>query len=329
MKKRSIFIISMVIILIAIVPIFLTNEEVNHAPYKVGILISGTERLVKLEGMKKGLQDLGLVEGIHVEYIVKNSNHNMEQMRSYAIELDEGDYDVIIAGGAIEATYLKELRGSTPVVFIGVASVDELELVNNLQRPEGRMTGLDNGHTDLSGKRVQLLKMLLPETRRVIAIYDNNIEASKISLEKVKEVVKELQLKIAPISVSNESQFDALKQVSFSDNDAIVILPSYYLEKMSKEIGQLGIEKKVPIFGVNSNDVTNGILFSYGISYFDQGYQCASMISRILYGQTPTEIPVEKPDHIQLLVNGDTKEIIQVNISSIGQAYAEEIREKE
>ena len=328
MRKSWYFILGFIIIFFAFVPLFLSNDVTTNKPYQVGILISGSERLTKLEGVKKGLQDLGFIEGIHIEYFVKNSNHDLAQMKKYAEELAQDNYDVIIAGGAIEATYLKKTEGSTPVVFLGVAAVTELDLVKNLQQPEGKMTGLDNGHIDLSAKRLQLLHLLLPDTKRVVVIYDENIDASLISLEKVEKTARDLQSVVISFSVSNEQQFEELKQFSFQKKDAVLVLPSYYLEKISKEMGQMGIEKNLPIFGVNSSDVDNGILLSYGVSYFDQGYQCANIISRVLNGQAPSEIPVETPDSIQLLVNGDTQEKIGVILSSIGQAYAEEVRNK-
>jgi len=156
---------------------------------------------------------------------------------------------------------------------------------------------------------------------RIIVIYDENIEASLLSLDKVKEYALADNIDIYPVSVKDIRQFMSFRTMSFKENDGILVLPSYYLEKISNELAKFALNKKIPIFGVNITDVQNGFLLSYGVSYYDQGYQGAPMVSQILSGINPEGIPVEKPNSIKLLVNSKTKESLNIQFSKVGNAF--------
>ncbi|KXG44301.1 ABC transporter substrate-binding protein [Tepidibacillus infernus] len=328
MKKMiRIILIVIGIILFSFWYIQSSNELVNtKEKYKIGVLISGTERIEKIKGLKEGLQNLGYVEGMNTSFVIKNADNQIDLIKKYANELDAMDLDVIIAGGAIETKFFKEnSRGKTPIIFLGVADAIQLNLVESYQKPNGRLTGVENGHVELSGKRLQLFKLLLPSLNRIIVIYDEKIDASLLSLEKVKQVSEKLQIGISPIPISNLEQLKELKSFSFQENDGILVLPSYFLEKASLTIGQLALERNIPTFGVQSSDIKNGFLLSYGVSYYDQGFQCASTVSQILHGQSAGSIPVEKPDTVRLLVNAKTERALNIEFSKIGNAFIQRI----
>lgn len=318
-----------IIVIIAIIGVYLYQSSINidtNEKYKIGILISGSERMEKVKGLKEGLQNLGYIDGMNISYVIKNANNKLDLMKKYAAELDNMNLDVIVAGGAIETKYLKNNNGKTPVIFLGVADAIHLHLVDSYQRPNGRITGVENGHVELSAKRFQLFKLLIPDLKRVIIVYDKKIEASTLSLSRVKEIAKDTGLEIYPISVSNKEQYEHLESLSFQKDDGILVLPSYYLENVSHHLGALALKNNVPIFGVNSNDVKHGFLLSYGVSYYDQGAQCSSMVSQIFNGVAPKQIPVEKPDTVQLLVNEDTAEKLNIQFSPAGNAFIHRVK---
>ena len=296
------------------------NEVKEH--YQIGILISGPERMEKVKGLKEGLQNLGYIEGMNVSYIVKEAKNDMNLMKRYANELDQLNLDVIVAGGAIEAKFFKENKqGKTPVIFLGVANAGQLDLVDDYKKPNGRMTGVENGHIELSAKRLELFPMLVPSVQKVHVIYDGQVDASLLSLEQVKKSAKDQGIEIHPISISNPKQLEQFKQVQFDKNDGILVLPSFYLEEISPQLSNIAFQKKTPIFGVNINDVKNGFLLSYGVPYYDQGFQCSSMVSRILQGQEPKDIPVEKPNTVRLMANPKTEKELNIHFSKNGSAF--------
>ncbi|MFV9511306.1 ABC transporter substrate-binding protein [Tepidibacillus sp. LV47] len=302
------------------------NQSEAKEQFRIGILISGPERLEKVKGLKDGLQNLGYIEEMNVSYIVRNAKNDRNLMKKYASELDAMNLDVIVAGGAIEAKFFKENKqGKTPVIFLGVASAGQLHLVENYKKPDGRMTGVENGHIELSAKRLELFQMLIPSIKKIIVIYDGQIDASLLSLEQVKKVAKEQGIQITPVSVSDTQHLETLKKMNFKNNEGILVLPSFYLEEISSQLSQIALQKKVPIFGVNINDVKNGFLLSYGVSYYDQGFQGASMVSRILQGQSSRDIPVEKPNTVRLLANSLTEKKLNIHFSKSGSAFIQRI----
>lgn len=307
-----------------------TEKPISSEKYRIGVLISGTERLGKVKGLKEGLQELGFIEEMNVTYIIRNADNQLELMEQYAKELDDMDLDVIIAGGAIETKYFKEnIDGKTPIVFLGAADAIHLNLVESYQKPNGRITGIENSHVELSEKRLQLFHLLLPEMKRIIVIYDENIEASLLSLQLVKEVAEDLNLPISPVSIKDKNQWEQFTSTPLEKGDGLLLLPSYYLEGISVQLGQFALENQVPIFGVNSNDVEKGFLLSYGVSYYDQGYQGAKITSQILNGTRPEDIPVEKPDTVRLLVNPETEKSLSITFSQVGNAFIHRIQTEE
>ncbi|WP_339061101.1 ABC transporter substrate-binding protein [Tepidibacillus marianensis] len=302
------------------------NQNEVKENFRIGVLLSGPERMDKIKGLKEGLQNLGYIEGMNVTYTVKDAKNNLKLMERYAHELDQMNLDVIVAGGAIEAKFFKENKqGKTPVFFLGVASARQLHLVENYKKPEGRMTGVENGYIDLSAKRLELFQMLMPTIQKFTIIYDKRIDVSLLSLKQVEKAAKEQNLQVNPISVSDSNNLEALKKMNFKKNEGLLVLPSFYLEEISPQLSQIALQKKVPIFGVNINDVNNGFLLSYGVPFYDQGYQCASMISRILQGQAPKDIPVENPNTVRLLVNPKTERTLDIQFSKNGSAFIERI----
>jgi len=328
---RKLWLGLLVLVLMAMLSYFLFptiagNREVEDKTYRIGVLISGSERMQKINGLKAGLQNLGYFEGMNVTFVIKDAKNQVSLMKKYAIELDDMDLDAIVAGGAIETRILKDDQtGQTPIAFLGVADAVQLNLVDSYREPNGRITGVENAHVELSGKRLQLFKQLLPELKRIIVVYDEKVEASLLSLENTKKVANDLSINLLPVSVSNKNQLRTLQSMNFKNDDGVIVLPSYYLENISEELGELALKQHVPIFGVNEYDLANGFLLSYGVSYYDQGYQCASMISQIINGVSPSNIPVEKPDTVKLLVNSNTEKQLDISFSQSINAFAERI----
>lgn len=301
-------------------------EQEEKKIYQVGALLSGPERLEKIKGLIDGLKDLGMVEGSEYRLYLWDAGNDPEKMKAYAGELDKRGLDLIVTGGAIEAqAFAGQKGGKTPILFMGVADAARLQLIDRYERPGGRFTGLENGHIDLSVKRLQLLKLLLPSTSRVIILYDQRIDASRLSLTQVTQYAKESEIPILPFTLSGEDEVAQLKAFSPKKGDAFLLLPSYYLEEISGRLAQIALDKKVPLFGLYENDVTSGFLLSYGIPYYDQGYQSAHMASALLHGQDPATLPVETPDTVRLLVNPDTEKRLGITFSPAGEAYAERI----
>ncbi|UAC48767.1 hypothetical protein K6959_01990 [Bacillus aquiflavi] len=157
-------------------------EKKADPPIKIGVLLIGENRYEKLAGLKKGLADIGYKDK-ELTYIVKNANEQQDKLEVMITSLLNKQPHVIVTLGGIETVQLKEKLEKEnlyiPVVFAGVAAPKELGLINDYRSPGGQYTGINNYHTSISGKRLELFKELIPSLKRVHLLYDEEIEVSR------------------------------------------------------------------------------------------------------------------------------------------------------
>ncbi|GAW92011.1 ABC transporter substrate-binding protein [Calderihabitans maritimus] len=330
-KKRLIFLTMIALLVILVVSMALTDNEEKKPVFRVGVLVSGDARLAKLSGLKEGLKTYGYYEGENVHFIVKNARYSRERVFPMARELVALHPDVIVAAGGIEAEAAKLATEKTeiPVVFMGVASSVETGLVKSLRNPGANITGVDNFHVELTGKRLEFLQKLLPEVRKVIILYDPIVRPTPFSLQKAQEVAEKLGILPHLVAVNSRQELGKiLSPVNNHEVDAILILPSFNLESATHQLVEFSFQKKIPVIGVYAEEVEQGYLASYGVSFHSQGFQAARLVAKVLRGQDPAGIPVELPEDLRLVVNLSTARVLGLNISPFGLSYADVILDR-
>lgn len=289
----------------------------KEVPVRIGILMMGEERHEKYIGLTKGLEDLGY-DLNNLDFIVKAAN-NTTSLEKQIKELLKEDLNLIVTLGGIETTELKrEMEKedkNIPVVFAGVAAPMEIGLIDDYRTPGGNFTGINNYHTSLSGKRLELLCELIPSIKRVLVLYDQDVSVSRLSLEKTKEAADILSITTLPFDVTNPDYKKDIEK-AVQKNDAILILPSFRTESLTEEIVALSKNYRIPVMGIYENEVKAGYVASYGTSFFDQGYQSARFVSSILQGNSPSQIPTELPDSVRFLINREVVDELDITIDS-------------
>lgn len=324
MKRKWIIVIS-VFLFISTIGFLIFNPEKEQPSFKVGVLMTGENRLVKLEGMKNGLENLGYNMS-SIEFIIKSANDNRDELDDLAKILLLEDLDVIVTLGGIETQVLdrkmKELQQFIPTVFVGIAAPYELGLIQDYQYPGTYFTGINNFHMNLSVKRLEMLLDLVPEMERVFLIYSGGIDISEMSLQMVVEAANRKNIDIIEVDLNRTG---ALKQLeaATTERDGILTLPSYQVELLAEDIAAVANEKKVPTMGIYDDDVEAGFLFSYGSTFYDQGYQAARHVSLILQGNKPENLPVELPDVIRFILNEDIHSKLNVEVNEDIRKLAE------
>lgn len=275
--------------------------------------------MAKLAGLKEGLTTYRYYEGKNIHFIVKNAGYQREQVFYSARKLAGLRPDVIVAGGGIEAEAAKTAteKNKIPVVSIGVASSVDTGLVASLRNPGTNLTGVDNLHVELIGKKLELLQKLLPQVRRVFILYDPMVRPTPFSLGKVREVADKLGifLQLAPVN-SRQELVSAMKAVN-NEVDAILILPSFNLESATRQLVDFSLESKIPVVGVYAEEVEQGYLAAYGSSFYDQGFQTARLVAKVQRGQDPATIPVELAEDLRLVVNLSTARALVLHLSPL------------
>lgn len=318
-------------VLIMIIGSVLINNYISHRenpPTKVGIIMMGNSRIEKLSGLKKGLRELGYKEE-SIEFDVKNAMDNEKTLEKKIDELIKEKPALIVTLGGIETLTLKEKmekqNAKIPVVFAGVAAPKETGIIKDYRSPGGYFTGINNYHTSLAGKRLELLHQLVPSSKRFFVLYDKEIKVSVLSLENTIDAAKSLGLPIIPVNVS-DPKFTVFLNRNLQHDDALLMVPGFRIESLSGKIATIIKENKIPAMGIYGNEVEEGVLASYGSSFSEQGYQAARYVSRIIQGNSPADLPVELPDTIHFFINTKVKDELGIELNSEFTNLAEYIQ---
>lgn len=330
LKKTVAFFVILMIAALMLAGYLLSPPFKTVNPPKVGVLVANDLRLIKVEGLKSSLSEQGYSEDENVTYQIENAQNDLSQLVRLGELLVKGNPDVLVAAGALEAQVLKELtikaNSPTPIVFMGTLSPVEIGLVQNTARPGENLTGLNNYHYELTPKRLELLHNLLPGIKKVAVLGDTRVpffEQIQYGLAKVAEGLG-LELRSYTVSSTEEIQ-RAFLEMQEEEVEGIVLLPGFFLETSTREIVDLALLRKLPVFGVYPRDTEEGCLASYGTSNRSQGQQSAHIVAKVLQGQNPKEIPVETPDRIIFSVNLKTAQKLGVSPSPGVLSFADQV----
>lgn len=230
--KRTRFMV-LISILVMVIVVFSVNIPSNKkSVQKIGILAANDLRLSKVEGLKSELQKLGYTEGVDLTYHVEIAENDLNQMRDLGNQLLQEKPDVLVAAGAVEAQVLKELTAEstvqTPVVFMGILSPVDIGLVQDLSQPGGNLTGLNNGHYELTPKRLELLHRLLPKVKRVAVLGDTRVPIFEQIQNELNKVAQTFGLSVNIYTVENSSEIQqAFASIDQEGAEAIILLPGF------------------------------------------------------------------------------------------------------
>ncbi|UCZ52465.1 ABC transporter substrate-binding protein [Bacillus shivajii] len=327
MKKIIIIFIGILIVSF----MFYKSETVVEDPRKViGVLMTGENRLLKLEGLRDGLNKFGYTEN-QLQFLIKQAEDDARQLDVLAYELLEEEVDMIASFGGIETQVLNEIliekEKEVPVVFVGMAAPLEVGIIDDFRQPKGNFTGVNNYHMSMSSKRLELFHELLPDLERVVVLYSEGIDISRRSLQVTKEAAEKIDMPILPTNIEEIEDLQKLKEI-LTSNDGILTMPSFQIEGLTDQIVAVSMEYQIPAMGVYKDDVHAGYLVSYGTSFYGQGYQAARHISLILQGNQPQDIPVELPDQLEFYLNEGMLQELNITINKDLMNFVEIVGEE-
>lgn len=315
---KKIITLTIVVLLFVFIFIVLLSKDTSQEKYQIGVLMTGENRLVKLEGIKDGLIKLGY-DLDRFEFFVMDAEDNSSRLDDLAIKLLQKDVNLIVTLGGIETRtverQMQQLEKFVPVVFVGIAASYELGLIEQYNEPGTYFTGVDNYHMNLSSKRLEMFKELIPSLEKVYVIYSGGVEISELSMQITRETAEFFNVQLVELDANRTGVLKQL-EASVTEKDGIFILPSYQIEAMVEEISEIALRKKAPTMGIYDDDIKAGFLFSYGSTFYDQGYQASRHVSLILQGNNPNNLPVELPDAIRFLVNDNVRKQLDISIKS-------------
>src|SRR5262247_3658622 len=296
--------------------------------YRVGIL--GPEAKERKERIAKYLHELGYIEGTNVTYEVRGVGGEPEPRReriyaNFAAELVRLKVDVIVAGGAGAVSAAKKASATIPIVMGAVSDPIALGFVESLAHPGGSITGISNLSAELSGKRLELVKEVIPKATRV-AVLASKGDSLRTSIKATEDAARSLHIQPQLLEITAadqlESAFDAAKK---QRADALVQIQAAYLAPYQQRIIDLAMKRRLPAMFNLQVYVEAGGLMSYGPDRADMDRQLALMVDKILKGRKPADIPVEQPKKFEFAINLKTAKQIGLMIPPNVLARADKV----
>ena len=279
--------------------------------------------IVSHEPLEKGLRELGYTNGqnIAIEYRYDEGKH--DRLPALAAELAALKPDVIVAIGTPAALAAKGATKTIPIVFTRVGDPLVVGLVRNLARPGGNVTGVMLLTYELSAKRLQLLREVVPGVTHIGVLWNPTFAPAGIELKEVEGAARSSGLRLQSVTARSPGEFEgALLTMTRERVGAITVLTDTMFTEQGKRLVALVAKSRLPAMFVRSELVDAGGLMSYGTNYADVHRQAARHVDKILKGARPGDLPVEQPTTFELVINLKTAETLGLELpqSLLGRA---------
>jgi putative ABC transport system substrate-binding protein len=276
----------------------------------------------------EGLRDLGYIEGKTIEIEWKWGMDRDERLPVLAAELVRLDVDVIVTAGTPAAKALKNATGTIPIIMALVGDPIAAGLVASLARPGGNATGFSIVAPELSGKRLQLLKEIVPAISGVAVMSNVANPQSQIELREMQAAAQTLNLQLHSVQISAESSLEnEFEKLSKESIQALIVLTDAVLYSQRSRIVALAAAKRLPAMYFFREFVQEGGLMSYAPSDRDLFRRAATYVDRVLKGTNPGDLPVEQPIKFELIINLKTAKALGLTIPESFLLRADEVIE--
>jgi putative ABC transport system substrate-binding protein len=311
-------------------PLAARAQNVKKIP-KIGILWhagSEEEEAIFLGAVRQGFKDLGYVEGQNIRLINTFAAEQYERFNSNAAELVALPVDVLVAVTAPAALAAQRATKTIPVVFVGSIDPVQMKLVESFARPGGNITGLTNLATDLTAKRLEVLKELVPNALRVGQLVNssNPANASRFIAESQVAAAK-LKLAVQPVEVRAPDELERAFSMIEGHVDAVSVPNDGMFYNERRRISELALTHRVPLMVAYKEAVQFGALISYGPSSTKVYGRVPYYVDKILKGTKPADLPIELPTFFELFINAQTAKSLGITIPPTLLSRADEVIE--
>jgi putative ABC transport system substrate-binding protein len=280
---------------------------------RVGYLDSNSQE--RVDGFRQGLADHGYVEGRNIIVEWRDSEGRAERLPGLAAELVGLPVDVLVASGNSATWPLKAATTTIPIVMAMSFGPVEDGLVASLARPGGNITGLTHIGRELVGKRLELLKAVVPRLSRVGVIWNPARTDRDGEFQLVEAAAGALGLELRSLEVRDPGALEAaFERASAERVDGLFLLDSAGLTDNPTRIGALALRHRLPMSSGQRRPVVAGGLLVYGANIPSLNRRAANYVDRILKGADPAEMPVERPTTFDLVLNLGTAQALGLTI---------------
>jgi ABC-type uncharacterized transport system substrate-binding protein len=283
--------------------------------YRIGILetIPAARNAANLDALRKGLRDLGYVEGRNLVIEYRSADGRAERFPDLASELVRLKVDLIVTRGTPAARAAKDATRTIPVVMATMG--DPRAIVASFARPGGNITGVTTFSTELTAKRIEILKELVPSLSRVALLHNMGNPAVPPEWEETKTAARSLGLQAELLDVRSQADLGrALERAIRQHVDALVIGADGLTQMHQQTIVDWVARNRLPAVYPAREFVEAGGLIAYAVNYPDLYFRFASFVDKIFKGAKPADLPVEQPTKFELVINLTTAKALGLKI---------------
>ncbi len=284
---------------------------------RIGYLssLSASSDSSRNDAFRQGLKELGYVEEKNVAIEYEFAQGKLDRLPDLAGELVRLKVAVIVVGGSTATRAAKNATKLIPIVMINVTDPVVLGFVVSLARPGGNITGLSNLAPELGGKRLELLKEIVPQLSRVAVLGDPNSPAYGPQLNELKLAARALGLQLQPVEVRGPGDLEnAFSAMIKAHAGAFMGLQQPTIDILRERIIDLAGKNRLPAMYPNRENVEAGGLMSYAADISTMFRRAATYVDKILKGTKPADLPVEQPMKFELVINLKAAKQIGVTI---------------
>jgi putative ABC transport system substrate-binding protein len=311
MKKAAVPSILVVVVLLALG----VTAEAQQAKkiYRIGILRPGSPTDSNIDAFRQGLRELGYVEGKNIVIEYRYAEGNLDRLPDLAAEMVRLKPDVIVVGSTRFAEAAKQATSTIPIVVGGGGDVVGAGLVSSLARPGGNVTGSTSISPDLSGKRLELLKEVVPKAARVGVLWypgrdEDEVKQTEIAGRTLGIAIQSVQVQAVK---DFESAYAALKR---KRANGVILIQGGFTLFHRNQLAELAAKNRLPSMCEQSTWTDAGCLMSYGPSQTESWRRAATYVDKILKGTKPADLPVEQPKKFEFIINLKTAKQIGLTI---------------
>jgi putative tryptophan/tyrosine transport system substrate-binding protein len=294
--------------------------------YRVGVIHHGGPYKAVVDGFRDGLGQLGLEEGKHFLLNIRDSKSDLKAVEEAARNFERERVNLIFAVTTSAVTPVKNVTSEIPIVFSVGSDPVESGLIQSFAKPGGRLTGVQYSTTDLTGKRLEILKEMLPKLSRVVTIYNPNnrvaVEAAALARKAGKQFGIQLVERHATSVDELHQRVAALKA---KDADAFFFVSDGMVTSHAQLIIDVARATRLPTMFQEQSLVAMGGLASYGQNFHEVGRLSAKYVQKVMTGAPPGDLRVEIVDKLELIINLKTAKQIGLTIPANLLARADRV----
>jgi putative ABC transport system substrate-binding protein len=299
---------------VLLAPRFSVQAQQPAKVRKVGVLRADSPPNLSVETFQQAMRDIGYVEGKNIFIEYRYAEGKVDRLPNLAEELVRLNVDVIWALGPAVA-HAKNATKTIPIVITHVGDPVGSGLVASLARPGGNITGLSSLAPEMSGKRLELLKEIVPKLVRVVVLGQSSNAGNAPSLKETELAARTFGVQLQYSDIRNLKDIEnAFQEAHKGRADAVLMLGGPVLNDQRKVLAELAVKNRLPTISSVPEFVEDGGLMTYAVSVAANFRRAAVYVDKILKGAKPAELPVEQPTKFELVINLKTAKQIGLTI---------------